>query len=68
MSYLCLTVFYMTAQTNLVPNGNFEDLYRPDTCITNWAFFNFGGAGYIRQVKNWFPPNPECSCSINVWL
>jgi Secretion system C-terminal sorting domain len=54
-----LTVANLSAQTNLVPNPGFEEVYHSDTCIFDaLVFINYGGTGFLRQLRNWFPPNP----------
>jgi hypothetical protein len=58
----------ISAQSNLVMNGRFEEQWYPDTCIVSaFAVFDFGVYHDIHQLKYWWTPIAYqsyyvCSC------
>jgi len=54
---ILVSCFEIKAQVNLIPNGRFEEVNRPDTCIiNNPAFYDWDIYHYTHQVKYWFSP------------
>jgi Secretion system C-terminal sorting domain len=53
LALMCTHIALM-AQTNLVPNGRFEEKVRPDTCSNQYGLFDYVFYQKTHQVKDWW--------------